>query len=158
MSTDGSRIERDARVTWQGTLSDGSGQIADSAGAAQGTDLTWAGRTSAGPPATRGATSPEELIAAAHAGCYSMSLANVLERNGHRPERLDVQARCTAGLGEAGLGIEAIDLVVRGLIPGLDAVEFGRLADEAERLCPVSNSLRGNVDIRVDAGLLEAAA
>ncbi len=145
---DQTRIEREARASWQGGLEDGAGRVATSADGQR--ELSWDGR--AGAPGANG-TSPEELIAAAHAGCYSMSLANVLGQAGSKPERLDVQARCTAKLTDAGLGIEAIDLTVRGVVPGLEEEEFRRLADEAERQCPVSNSLRGNVDIRVDARL-----
>lgn len=98
-------------------------------------------------------TSPEQLVAAAHAGCYSMSLANVLERAGVAVEQLDVQAHCNAGVGGYGLRIEPIDLGVVGVVPGVDADEFTRLAGEAERQCPVSNRLHGNVQIRVDATL-----
>ena len=150
MSADERRIERGGRVTWEGGLEDGAGRLDG-----DGAQLTWAGRTAPASPGDPGTTSPEELIAAAHAGCYSMSLANVLGQAGARPDRLDVQARCTAGLGETGLGIQAIDLEVRGVVPGVDAQEFERLAGEAERQCPVSNTLRGNVEIRVDAKLVD---
>jgi len=147
------RIERDASVVWQGDLEAGSGRLEQ--GAEAGTALSWDGRTGATGDGAA-ATSPEELIAAAHAGCYSMSLANVLGRSRHAPDRLDVHARCIAGLSDAGLGIQEIVLEVRGAVPGLDPEEFTRLADEAERQCPVSNALRGNVAIRVDAQLVDA--
>ena len=148
------RIERDAHVVWEGGLADGAGRLTGGDGGDGDTALTWEGRTGAPPQA--GVTSPEELIAAAHAGCYSMSLANVLGQAGKTADRLDVQARCTAGMTDAGLRIQAITLEVRGAVPGLDLAEFARLADEAERQCPVSHSLRGNVDIRVDARLVDA--
>jgi osmotically inducible protein OsmC len=150
----GGQIERHAHVVWEGGLADGAGRL--TGGERDGMALTWDGRTSPGAPAGQAATSPEELIAAAHAGCYSMSLANVLGQAGRTADRLDVQARCTAERSEAGLRIAAITLEVRGAVPGLDAAEFGRLAGEAERQCPVSNSLRGNVDIRVDAQLVDS--
>ena len=147
------RIERDAHVVWEGGLTDGAGRLTDGDGN-DGTALSWDGRAGASPQA--GVTSPEELIAAAHAGCYSMSLANVLGQAGRTAERLDVQARCIAGLTDAGLRIKAITLEVRGAVPGLDTAEFARLAEEAERQCPVSHTLRGNVAIRVDAQLVDA--
>jgi osmotically inducible protein OsmC len=157
MSSEGAQIAHDARVTWQGTLSDGEGRITDG-GAPDGSAMSWAARVKAEAQPASASTSPEELIAAAHAGCYSMSLAHVLEGAGHRAEHLDVQARCTAGLADGGLAIQSIVLTVRGSVPGLDPGEFGRLADEAERQCPVSNSLRGNVEIRLDALLVDPVA
>lgn len=141
-------IARRARITWTGGLEDGEGRVEG-----DGATMSWDERLA---PAGSGApaTSPEELIAAAHAGCYSMSLANVLGQAGTRAERLDVQAHITAAIGETGLGLQAIVLQVRGVVPGVAADEFLRMADEAERQCPISNTMRGNVEIRVEAELL----
>ncbi len=87
-------------------------------------------------------TSPEELIAAAHAGCFSMALAAVLGEDGHAPQELDVHASCA--LDADALRITTIELVVRGRVRGLDAAGFAAASARAVRLCPVSNALRGN--------------
>ena len=154
VATDSSRIAREARVTWVGTMTGGRGRLSE----APGPELSWPRRAAAAQPQQAATTSPEHLIAAAHAGCYSMSLALVLERAGRRAEQLEVQARCIASLGEGGLAITTIELVVRATVPGLEHAEFAAMVDEAERACPVSNSLRGNVEIRVDAALDAPAA
>jgi len=140
-----SSIDREARVAWQGGLSEGAGRLETPSGVGDGAGLSWGARTGPAP-----GTSPEELIAAAHAGCYSMALSHVLEQHGTMPEHLDVRARCLAEEDD-GLVITAVVLEVVGVVPGLDGAEFSRLAEEAERRCPVSNALRGNVEIRVDA-------
>jgi osmotically inducible protein OsmC len=147
-------IARDARVTWHGGLADGSGRVEDGAGAADGATLTWPGRTAASRPAGEAVTSPEQLIAAAHAGCYSMSLAAVLEADGRPPAQLDVTARCRARLTGEGLRIETIELAVDARVPDLDEAGLARAAERAERQCPVSAGLRGNVDIRVTTRLV----
>ena len=102
-------------------------------------------------------TSPEQLIAAAHAGCYSMSLAAVLGSGGTRAVQLEVHARCRARMGKDGRRIEAIELVVDADVPGLDEAGLSRAAEQAERQCPVSAPLRENVEIRVTARLVGAA-
>ena len=142
-------ITREAGVAWEGGLSDGSGRLSTPSGTADGAELGWDARLASGrtPP-----TSPEELIAAAHAGCYSMSLSHVLEQRGTPPAKLDVRARCVAEQS-SGLTIKAVVLDVRGEVPGVDDETFQQLAQEAERSCPVSNALRGNVDIRLNAVL-----
>lgn len=153
-----SRPERtptgDAHAVWEGDLAGGSGTLREG-GLAGETPISWKSRVAGSDDAA--ATTPETLIAAAHAGCYSMSLAAVLDEAGHRADRLEVRTACRAELGKAGLAIRAIDVDVRGTVPGLAPDEFERLATLAERRCPVSNSLRGNVDIRVTAAF-EAAA
>ncbi len=148
----GGQIERHAHVVWEGGLADGAGRL--TGGERDGMALTWDGRTSPGAPAGQAATSPEELIAAAHAGCYSMSLAAVLGRGGRRAVQLEVRARCRARMTGEGLRIEAIDLVVEAEVPGLDDAGLTEAAEQAERQCPVSATLRGNVDIRISARLV----
>ena len=143
-------IDREARVEWTGGLSEGSGRLETPSGAADGAGVTWARRTAAGAPGE--GTSPEELIAAAHAACYSMALSHALEQHGTPPAQLDVSARCLAEHGEA-LNITSVLLEVEGAVPGLADPDFQRLAVEAERACPVSNALRGNVEIRLSARL-----
>jgi osmotically inducible protein OsmC len=142
-------IERSARVVWRGGLAQGSGTVTARSGAVEGLPVTWAARTER----PDGKTSPEELIAAAHAACYAMAFSNVLNRAGNPPDQLDVEAVVSAELGEAGLRVTSSVLDVTGRVPGMDAGEFERLAQEGERSCPVSNALRGNLEIRVNARL-----
>ena len=143
-------IERTAITEWEGGLADGNGTVSGvSSGAIEGLPVTWASRVEA----PEGRTSPEELVAAAHASCYAMAFSHVLGEGGHAPERLHVTATVTAELGDDGLAIKRSDLVVRGRVSGLDAAKFQRQADEAERGCPVSNALRGSIEIGVSATL-----
>jgi osmotically inducible protein OsmC len=144
-------IERSARVVWKGGLARGSGTVSAGSGAVDELAVTWASRTER----PDGRTSPEELLAQAHAACYAMAFANTLEEAGNPPERLDVDAVVSAELGDEGLRVTASVLDVAARIPGMDAAELERLAQEAEGSCPVSNALRGNVEIRVNARLEE---
>ena len=111
--------------------------------------MTWAARTNRPDPKT----SPEELIAAAHAACYAMAFSNALATAGHAPEHLEVDAVCRLDPVEGGVAITHIDLTVRGRVAGLDQAGFQRLAEEGERGCPVSNALRGNVEIGLSVTL-----
>jgi osmotically inducible protein OsmC len=143
-------IERRAEVVWEGTLATGSGETsAASSGAFGPLPVTWSARTEA----ADGKTSPEELVAAAHAACYAMAFSHVLSEAGSPPDRLAVSAVVSAELGDEGLRVTTSELTVTGRVPGLDASDFSRYAQDAERGCPVSNALRGNVEIRVDARL-----
>ena len=101
----------------------------------------------------RGTTSPEELIAAAHAACYSMARAAALSRNETPPERLEVSAEVSLDRVEGGLKITSVELSVRGTVAGVDGAAFLELARTAEQSCPVSNALRGGVEIRLQAEL-----
>ena len=141
-------IERKAEVVWEGALT-GAGTATAGSGALRDLPVTWASRVER----PDGATSPEELIAAAHAACYAMAFSNTLNDAGNPPERLHVTAVVSAELDDEGLAVTASDLTVAGRVPGMDAGEFQRLADEGERSCPVSNALRGNIEIRVHATL-----
>jgi lipoyl-dependent peroxiredoxin len=142
--------ERRAEVTWQGSLTEGSGVIESVGSGAFGPlDVSWPARTED----QGGDTSPEELIAAAHASCYAMAFSNTLNEAGNPPERLHVTAVVSAELGDEGLAVTGSELSVVGRVPGMDAGEFERLADEGDRSCPVSNALRGNLEIRVNATL-----
>jgi osmotically inducible protein OsmC len=143
-------IERTAEAEWQGGLANGSGTVAGrSSGAIAALPVTWASRVES----PEGRTSPEELVAAAHAACYAMAFSHVLGEAGTPPERLHVTATVRAELGDEGLAIVRSDLEVRGRVPGADAAEFERQAGEAERGCPVSNALRGSIEIGVRATL-----
>jgi osmotically inducible protein OsmC len=137
--------ERRAGVVWQGNLTQGSGKINVGSGAFKDLPITWAARIER----PDGKTSPEELIAAAHAGCYAMALSNTLNQNGTPPEQLTINAICTLDQGK----ITTMNLDVRGSVPGLDAAGFEQAAHKAEQSCPVSNALRNNVQIRLNAHL-----
>lgn len=141
-------VERKASVTWQGDLTSGAGRIERvGSGVLSGLDVTWASRSE---PEESGRTSPEELIAAAHAACYSMALSHGLAQAGTPPERLETSATATF---VPGTGITAMRLEVVGRVPGLDADGFRRAAESAKESCPVSKALAGNVEISLDARL-----
>ncbi len=140
--------ERRANVVWRGNLFQGSGTFdLASSEAAQGLPVTWASRTER----PDGKTSPEELIAAAHASCFAMAFSNTLAEQGNEPEELNISAVCTFDADQ--LKITTMVLDVRGKVPGLDAEGFQSAAEQAEQGCPVSNALRGNVDVQVNVSL-----
>lgn len=141
--------DRQATVVWEGTLTEGQGTITTGSGAISKTPVTWASRVEE----PEGKTSPEELLAAAEAECYVMVLSNNLTKQGTRPDRLEVTATCTVERVPEGLKITTMRLDVTGQVPGVDQQTFQQLAQEAEQGCPVSNALRGNVDISVSARL-----
>jgi osmotically inducible protein OsmC len=135
--------ESRASAVWEGDLMGGAGTVVVASGAFPEQPVTWKARTERPDPKT----SPEELIAAAHAACYAMAFSHALAQAGHTPERLAVDAACTFGPVEGGFAITRIDLRASGRVPGIDQAEFERLAGDGERGCPVSNALRGNVEI-----------
>lgn len=140
--------KRQADVKWEGNLQNGSGSLdLTSSSALEGSGVSFA--TRAEDPA--GQTSPEELVAAAHASCYAMAFSNVLGEGGNDPEELNVGAVCTLDLDN--LKISTIELNVRGRVSGMDEGQFEEAAKEAEQMCPVSNALRGNVEIVLNTSL-----
>ena len=140
--------ERRASVTWNGDLTSGSGTVDEVGSGAFGPlDVSWAARSE---EASGGKTSPEELIAAAHASCFSMALAGALARAGTPPERLQTSATVTF---VPGTGITKIALTVRGSVPGLDAGAFRDAAEGAKKNCPVSQALAGVPEITLAAEL-----
>jgi osmotically inducible protein OsmC len=141
--------ERTASVVWDGSLARGSGSLDSGSGALLGLPVTWAARTEA----PGGKTSPEELIAGAHATCFTMALALVLGEDGTPPERLATDARCVLDEVDGAPRITRVDLSVRGRVGGVDESSFRDAVDRASALCPVSNALRGNVDVTVEATL-----
>ena len=139
--------DRTANAVWQGDLSEGSGTVsAVTSGLFSEAGVTWAARTAE----PGGNTSPEELLAAAHAACFCMALSNELSTRGHPPTRLEVKATCTF---EPGKGVTTMALDVSAEVPGVDEAGFREGLDAAVESCPVSNALRGNVDIQVDGTL-----
>ena len=139
--------ERTAHVTWTSSLMEGQGTIERVGSGAFGPlDVTWASRAEK----SDGRTSPEELIAAAHAACFSMALSGALTKAGTPPERLETSAAVTFIPGE---GITKSALTVRGSVPGMDDEAFRGAAETAKENCPVSKALAGVPEITVDASL-----
>jgi len=141
-------IERHAHATWEGDLRGGSGSFDVGSGAITGQEVTFASRFEQ----PGGKTSPEELIAAAHATCVSMALANGLAQAGHAPTRLETDAVCTLEQTDAGFRITSMRLSISGEVDGIDESTFVAAAEEAKEGCPVSNAL-GPVEISVEAAL-----
>jgi lipoyl-dependent peroxiredoxin len=141
--------DRRADVTWTGSLLEGSGTITKTTSGAIGEQpVSWAARSE---DATGGKTSPEELIAAAHAACFSMALSAGLAKAGTPPERLQTSATVTFQPGE---GITKIALTVEGTVAGIDAAAFGEAAQTAKENCPVSKALASVPEITLEAQLL----
>jgi osmotically inducible protein OsmC len=137
-------IQRTASGVWRGDLKSGRGEISAASGVLQDTPFSYATRFE-----NAKGTNPEELIAAAHAACFSMAFANYLDAQGHKPRR--ISTRATISL-ENGV-ISKMRLVTEGDVADLDAAEFARLATEAEKKCPVSNLLRNGLAITLEASL-----
>ena len=135
-----------ATTVWEGGLADGSGVTTPQSGAFPATDVSWASRTKR----AAGKTSPEELLAAAHAACYCMALSHELGEAGTPPERLETTATVEFVPGE---GVTSSHLVVTGRVAGVDADAFVAAAQSAGENCPISGALKGNVAISVEATL-----
>jgi lipoyl-dependent peroxiredoxin len=141
--------DRRAEATWQGSLMDGSGRIENvTSGVLGGLDVTWASRAQE----PGGKTSPEELIAAAHATCFAMALSHGLAQEGHTAERLETSATVSFQPGE---GITKIALTARGQVSGLDAEGFQQAAQAAKEGCPVSQALASVPEVSLDAQLAD---
>jgi osmotically inducible protein OsmC len=138
--------ESNATTVWEGDLESGSGRTLAASGALPEVEVTWAARTTR--PSEK--TSPEELLAAAHASCYSMALAHGLAEAGNAPEKLATTAAVAFVPGE---GVKSSHLTVVGKVPGLDADGFEKAAAAAGQECPISMALKGNVEIEVEASL-----
>jgi len=138
-------VTSSASATWKGDLSGGEGRVRPASGAFPELTVTWRQRAET----RESGTSPEELIAAAHASCFAMALSAGLSRGGTPPEQLDTSAEVTFQGGE---GITGIRLTVRGVVPGLDADGFRTAAEAAKAGCPVSKALAA-VPISLDASL-----
>src|SRR3954454_14890014 len=144
--------ERRAEVTWNGDLFNGNGTIDEVGSGAFGPlDVTWASRTED----SGGKTSPEELIAAAHASCFSMAFSNVLAKAGTPPEQLKTSATVTF---VPGTGITRSELEVEGTVLGLDEDAFRDAAEDAKANCSVSQALKGNVELSVNARIAQATS
>jgi osmotically inducible protein OsmC len=141
---------RTARTAWNGTLMEGSGQVELSSSKVGTFEVSWPKRAAED---ADGTTSPEELVAAAHAACYAMSLSGGIARAGGTPIALDVRADVSIGPDPAGgFHLTGIKLTVRGEVEGLDAAAFQEAAAVAKAGCPISKALSG-VEITLDAAL-----
>jgi osmotically inducible protein OsmC len=142
--------DRRAEVTWEGSLMDGSGTIESVGSGAFGPlAVSWPARAED----QRGDTSPEELIAAAHASCFAMALSHGLAEDGHAPEHLSVSATVTFQPGE---GIVRSVLDVEGNVAGIDESAFRQAAEQAKENCPVSKALSGNVALELAGARLRS--
>lgn len=140
---------REAQIVWEGPLASGAGTVSGGSGALDGLPVTWASRTER----PDGKTSPEELIAAAHASCFAMALSLVLGENQTPPERLMVSAVCTLDEVDGAPKVTTSALSVSARVHGIEPEGFKHHVARASELCPVSNALRGNVEITVNSEL-----
>jgi osmotically inducible protein OsmC len=141
---------RRATATWSGDLPSGRGTVtAATTGIFRDQPTSWGSRT--GEP--EGVTSPEELLAAAHASCFSMACSNILAKAGTPPTRLEVEVSITADRLEAGFTVTNADIVVRATVPGATQESLAAAAAEAKDGCPISRALKGNVAMTVEATL-----
>jgi osmotically inducible protein OsmC len=141
---------RTATVTWQGSLTDGSGSVsAGTSGLFTDLPVSWGSRTEQ----ADGRTSPEELLAAAHAACFAMAFSADLGRAGYTPEELHVEAEVTFDKVEGGWTVTRSALTVLGHVHGITPEEFDRVAEGTRDGCPISRALAGNVELSVEATL-----
>jgi osmotically inducible protein OsmC len=141
--------EKTATATWEGTLAEGSGTFSLGTGVVSDQAVTWADRAEGG-----SGTSPEELIAAAHASCILMALAGALVRAGAQPQRMESEARATFDKVGEGFAITTMEISIRAQVDGIDDEGFREAAEGAKENCPVSQALKGNVEVTLDATLL----
>ncbi len=140
-------IERVAEARWSGELRGGNGQIDSASNVLDGVSYTYATRFEQEP-----GTNPDELLAAAHASCYSMAFAGELDRKGYQPQEIHTKATCILTPKQpSGYKISKMRLETRGRVEGIDDATFQQIAREAEAACPVSNVVRGGLEIELDA-------
>jgi lipoyl-dependent peroxiredoxin len=139
--------KRKAQARWEGSLQGGNGTMRMATGAYEG-PYSFQSRFEEGE-----GTNPEELIAAAHAGCFSMALSLFLGEAGYEPDSIDTEATVHIDQQDGGFAITRVELATRGRVPGIDAEEFQRRAEQAKENCPVSRALA--VDISLEASLEE---
>jgi osmotically inducible protein OsmC len=138
---------RKAEATWTGTMKEGAGVLSVETGVLKNQAYDWKSRFETG-----AATNPEELLGAAHAGCFSMALSGALTRNNFPPERIHTTADVTITPLPTGSEITRIDLVTRAKVPGIDAAKFAEIAEATSKGCPVSKALK-SVEITLNATL-----
>lgn len=135
-------MKRTASAVWQGDLKQGKGTISTASGVLKDTQYSFTTRFENGP-----GTNPEELIAAAHAGCFSMALSAFLGKAGHKPERVATQASLTLDQVQGNWAITTIELSTTAKVPGIDRKEFDTIANDAKANCPVSRVLNAKITL-----------
>lgn len=138
---------RTSNAVWRGALRDGNGTMKLGSGAFEG-QYSFASRFQEGT-----GTNPEELIGAAHAGCFSMALAGILADAGHPPTSIHTTAKVSINPADGGFAITRIDLITEGDVPGIDQATFSQCADDAKKNCPVSKALASVPEITLQATL-----
>jgi len=138
--------ESKATTVWQGDLPSGRGTTTVASGVFPEFEVSWPARTER----TSGTTSPEELLAAAHSACFCMALSNVLAQGGNTAEQIEASTAVSFVPGE---GVKSSSFTVRGRVPGLDQDGFEQAARDASENCPISQALKGNIEISVEANL-----
>ncbi len=141
-------ITRKGSGEWKGDLKSGSGTLSLGSGVLDDQDFSFGTRFEDKP-----GTNPEELVAAAHAACFSMAFANTLADKGHKPQRIATVATCVLVPSDGGFKISEMRLDVRGQVEGMDDETFRAMAEAGDKSCVISNALRGNVEIKVEAKL-----
>lgn len=141
-----------SRAHWTGSIAGGSGTVSTTSPAIDAAELTWKARNG-----EEAGTTPEELLASGHAGCYAMALSGALGGEGHEPTTLDVTATYEFGPIEGGFAIKGVVLTVEGDVPGVDEATFLTIAEGAKDGCPVSKAIAGNVPISLEAKLTATA-
>ncbi len=145
--------QRTAEVAWTGSLILGQGALSAGSGAFDGLPVSWAGRT----VRADGATSPEELVVAAHATCFTMTLALVLAKAGSPPESIATSAECVLDEVQGAPRITRSALRVNAQVDGIDPAAFDDAVEKAAKICPVSNASRGDIELSINAVLRERA-
>jgi lipoyl-dependent peroxiredoxin len=141
-------MDRTANAVWKGTLKDGKGAISTQSGVLKDSQYSFATRFENGI-----GTNPEELIAAAHAGCFTMALSAQLTTANLPPDSIETTAKVTLDRTEAGPTITKIHLTTKAKVPKADAAAFDKAAQEAKKNCPISRLFHGNTEITLDAKL-----
>lgn len=144
-------VERWAAVIWEKDLLSGRGTVTTGSEAFGHFPVSWSARTQT----PEGKTSPEELLAAAHASCYAMAFSSTLAKRGTPPDELQVKAVCTFDRVGDGWKVTTMNLEVHGRVPGIDQAQFEEAAKAGEKGCPISNAIRNNVEIKLTAKLLQ---
>ena len=142
-------MDRKASAVWQGGLKDGKGTLSSDSGVLKQTPYSFQTRFESTP-----GTNPEELLAAAHAGCFAMALSLALGKAGFAPERIDAEARVTIEPADGGFAIRSSRIVCEARVPGIDEKTFAEHAEATQLGCPVSKALAG-VEITLDARLAQ---
>jgi osmotically inducible protein OsmC len=141
---------RQAEANWSGDLLGGGGAVsASTSGIFDNQAITWRARTEA----SEGKTSPEELLAAAHASCYAMAVSHELSQAGHAPERVDVSVVVSADKTDSGWTVQSSAVTMRAKVPGIDQATFLEKANAAKAGCPISRAISDSVEITLDATL-----